>query len=57
MVHDDKQDVLVACPPCHSRATSEGQSRYRTDNHGHYHLTTELAVSRSSSMNASRGYA
>jgi hypothetical protein len=40
------------CPPCHSRAISEGQSRYRAGNHGHCHPTAELAVSRSSSMNA-----
>jgi hypothetical protein len=42
---------------CHSRAISEGQPRCRADNHGHYHPTAELAVSPSSSMNASREYA
>jgi hypothetical protein len=29
---------------CHSRAISEGQSRYRADNHGHYYPKAELAV-------------
>jgi hypothetical protein len=43
--------------PCHSRAISEGQSRYRADNHGHCYPTAELAVPRSTSMNASREYA
>jgi hypothetical protein len=42
---------------CHSRAISEGQSRYPADNHGHCHPTSELAVSRSTCKNASREYA
>jgi hypothetical protein len=29
---------------CHSRATSDGQPRYRADNHGHIHATDELVV-------------
>jgi len=51
------ENVPLACPPCHPHAISEGQSRYRADNHGHCHPTAELAMSRSTSMNASRGYA
>jgi hypothetical protein len=35
---------------CHPCATSDGQLRYRADNHGHYHAAAELAVSRSSSV-------
>jgi hypothetical protein len=42
---------------CHPHAISEGQSRYRADNHGHCHPTAELALSRSSSKNTSREYA
>jgi D-arabinose 1-dehydrogenase-like Zn-dependent alcohol dehydrogenase len=34
-------------------AISEGQSRYRAVSHGHCHPATDLAVQRSSSMNAS----
>jgi hypothetical protein len=33
-----------ACPPCHSCAISQGQSRYRAGNHGHFHLTVELVA-------------
>jgi hypothetical protein len=39
---------------CHSRATSDGQRRYLADSHGQLHATDVLAVSRSSSKNASR---
>jgi hypothetical protein len=39
--------------PCHLCATSDGQSRSRADNHGHCRPTDELAVSRSSCLNAS----
>jgi len=38
---------------CHSRAISQGQPRYRADNHGHCHPTAELAVLLFSSMNTS----
>jgi hypothetical protein len=30
--------------PCHLRARSEGQSRYRVDNHGHHHVVDNLAA-------------
>jgi hypothetical protein len=37
-------DVPAACPPCLSCAISQGQSRYRADNHGHFHLNVELVA-------------
>jgi len=39
-----QENVPLACPPCHSRAISEGQSRYRADNHGHSLGTHDLAA-------------
>jgi hypothetical protein len=39
---------------CHPRATSDGQSRYRADNHSQRHLADDLGASRSSCLNASR---
>ena len=42
---------------CHPRATSSGQPWYPAGNHGHCHPTVELAVSRSTRMNASCEYA
>jgi hypothetical protein len=50
---DGPQLVLA----CHSRAISDGQARYPPDSHGQLHDPNELAVPRSSSMNASREYA
>jgi hypothetical protein len=44
-------------PPCHRRATSNGQSRYPADNHGHSGAAHELGRLRSASLNASREYA
>ena len=43
--------------PCHSPATLGGHSRYRADNHRRCHSTTELAVPRSSCLNASHEHA
>ena len=34
----------LPCSPCHSRAISVGQSRYRAVSHGHCHPATDLAV-------------
>jgi hypothetical protein len=53
----NQKNVPFACSPCHLRATSEGQSRYRAGNLGHCHPTAEVALSRSSSKNTSREYA
>ena len=39
-----QKKVPLVCPPCHSRAIPERQSRYRADNHGHCHPTTDLTV-------------
>ena len=38
-VKDEAAHVGRACPhwPCHTRATSDGQTRYRADNHGQPH--------------------
>jgi hypothetical protein len=37
-------DVPSACLPCHSCAISQGQSRYRADNHGHCHVADDFVA-------------
>jgi hypothetical protein len=49
--------VALLHRPCHSRATSDGHSRYRADSHGQCHSTDDLAQPSLSCLNASREYA
>jgi hypothetical protein len=42
--HRQVRSAFVPRWPCHSRATSDGQPRYRADNHGHIYATDELGI-------------